>query len=271
MRERAPQRPPYRQVANPARRNPLAILLGALFAVVILVALGTILLPHTIVTRVVVNADFEIPRRELVTLAGLDRRTTIFAVRPGRMAQRLESHPLVREAAVTREFPDAVRITLERRRPVALAFLNAAGGVVPVAIDRSGVLFDRGTHLAGDDLPVISGLRVGADSLGGQVPSGMVELLESLATLRMEAPELYALLSEIRVEPRAAGRFDYLLFTVVAPVPIRFSDAVSAGETGYALLVLDVLARQGVTSRVRELDVRSGEIVYRMEEGASGG
>jgi cell division protein FtsQ len=226
--------------------------------------------PWLRISRVVVQADFDIERSTLLESIGLDGPASFFSVRPSEIVAQLEAHPMIRSAAVERVFPDTVRLDLTRRRPLALALTVRNGRSIPIVLDESGTIFDTGAHLAERDIPVISGISFEGNVVGSRLPAGLVPLLEDLQQIRISSPEIYGLISEIRVEPRVAGGFDLLLFTKGFPVPVRTDGTLDQATCTYALMVLDVLAQRGEADGVAEIDFRSGEIVYRMKEAESG-
>jgi cell division protein FtsQ len=230
----------------------------------------TVLSPWVRISRVVVQADFEIERSTLLASIGLDGPTSFFSVRPAEIVTQLEAHPMIRSAAVERIFPDTVRLDLTRRRPLALALTSRNGRTVPVVLDESGTIFDAGSHLSERDIPVISGIAFEGNVVGSRLPAGLLPLLADLQELRISSPEIYGLISEIWVEPRVAGGFDLLLFTKGFPVPVRTDGSLDRDTCTYALMVLDVFAQRGEADGVAEIDFRSGEIVYRMKEAESG-
>ncbi len=231
---------------------------------------ATVLLPWMRINRIHVHADFEIERSVLLELAGLHETAYFFNVRPGEIAQRIEEHPLVRTAQVERVFPNALRLDLLRRRPVALVVLDRNGRVTPAAVDEEGVIYDAGLHLAELDLPVISGVEFQGAPVGARMPEMLHGFLESLHRLKVEEPRLFDRVSELQIVPRRNGGFDTLLFTADYRVPVRLGPEITPEICRWALMVLDVLTQQGISGDVAEVDFRSGEIVYRMKEDSHG-
>ena len=79
------------------------------------------------------------------------------------------------------------------------------------------------------------------------------------------------MLSEIRVVSRTDDRLEILLFPVHRPVRIRMGGTLQPSVIRNALMVIDVFSDQGVLDRIRELDLRTGEVVYSVKEDGSGG
>jgi hypothetical protein len=98
--------------------------------------------------------------------------------------------------------------------------------------------------------------------MGIELPPLLDPLLADLARLREEAPEMYRLISEIRV--MAVGEVDYELVMYPADYGVRvmLGRRLDATFLRYVFMVLDVLRSEGITSRVREIDLRTGTVVY---------
>lgn len=258
--------------ADPAAGGRFLVVIAALLSIGLAgtVIVATVVVPRVRISRVIVQADFDVDRTAILRMAGLESPPTFFAVQPVEIMARLEEHPMVRTARVERVFPDTVRLELTRRRPLAVSLVEVRGRPIPAAIDDTGLIYDSGAHVAALNVPVLSGLRYEGNVVGQQLPDQLLPLLASLHELKMTAPEIFRLISEIRVEPRASGAYDTLLFTSGFPVPVRMSGALDHERSTYALMVLDVLSQQGIAEEVAELDFRSREIVFRMKEGDRG-
>ena len=94
----------------------------------------------------------------------------------------------------------------------------------------------------------------------------MRPLLAQLKTLQDSEPGLYALISELRIVSRTPDRYELLLYPVHEPVRVRLGETLEPGAIRNALMVIDVFRRQGLADRIRELDLRTGEVVYTMKE-----
>jgi cell division protein FtsQ len=66
--------------------------------------------------------------------------------------------------------------------------------------------------------------------------------------------------------PKPAGNLEILLYPIQFPVRLRLAGGLDPAVLRNAVVVLDLMAEQNVLMRVRELDMRTGEVVYRMEE-----
>lgn len=260
------------ETSRPSRRRWFVVLI-AIVAVSVLVlsaAFALLVVPQLRITRVHVHADFEIDRNDLLELAGLQESVHYFAVNTTRIAARLEEYPLIRTARIEKVFPDAIRMTLARRRPVALTVFNRNGRNSLAAIDENGVVYDAGVHLGDSDLPILSGLEFQGNPVGARLPENLKGFLEDLYHLRIEEPRLFERISELHLVPRSSGGFDILMFTADYRVPVRLAGEINPELFRWSLMVLDVLTQQGLSEQVAEIDFRSGEIVYRLKEDARG-
>lgn len=247
----------------------LAVLLSAV--VVLYVLAVTVVLPRLRINRVVVHADFEMDREALLAIAGLDGGAYFFSLDADETERALESHPPIRSATVEKEFPNSVVLTLDRRRPLIVALVGTDAGTTPALIDETGTVFATGQSAAGADVPVLSGVSFRGNVVGSQLPDSLVGLLESLYRMRVDTPEVFDLVSEVRVDAHRAGDFDLLVHFRGFRVPVRIGSTINGESCTYALMVLDVLDQQGISEMVEELDFRSGEVVYRMKEAEDAG
>ena len=151
-----------------------------------------------------------------------------------------------------------------------LLYETPEGRDVPVVIDEEGVVFEIGQAVSDWNLPVLSGFAFRELTVGMRLPERVRPLLSELGWLKRSEPALYALLSEIRVVSRD-DRLEILLFPMHLPVRIRMGGSLQPSVIRNALMVIDVFSEQGVLDRIRELDLRTGEVVYSVKEDGSGG
>jgi len=88
----------------------------------------------------------------VLTWLGVDERTTVWQLSPLEVRARLEAHPLVARAAVRREFPNRVSISLRERRPEAIAVLDRC-----YYVDRAGHLLGALGPEHSRDFPLVTG------------------------------------------------------------------------------------------------------------------
>ena len=177
------------------------------------------------------------------------------------MSRRLEGYPVVREAIVEKVFPDTLRITVRGREPLAICIGTLGERTVPVAFDEHGVVFQIGGAVSGLNMPVLSGLQF-APVMGLELPAMLDPLLEDLQQLKTSSPELYRLVSEIKVMAISDTAYELMLYPVGYAVRANIGDRLDETFLRYVFMVLDVLAQQGITDTVREIDLRTGRVVY---------
>jgi cell division protein FtsQ len=261
LRGQADERPE----GSPARWvRPLFIALSAACA---LVLLGRFVgEPLTVIHHVAVHSDVPLSDEQVLALSGIPAGAHWYSV------------SLVHRARVERVFPDTIRMTVWGRQPAALVLAAADGRSLPVLVDGDGVVYKVGSTGADLDVPVVSGLTAGDMALGAALPRAYGALFADLRALREKAPAMYGALSEVRVAGPAADApaadtaaratspqdLELLVYLTSSRVPIRTRGSLDESFVKYALMVVDLLSRQGVLQNIQELDFRSGDVVYKM-------
>jgi cell division protein FtsQ len=254
---------------RPAARwiRPLLIAITALCGAALLVRF--VAEPVMSVRHVIVQSDVALDDGQVLALSGLQGTERWYAVTATAVQKRLEANPLVHRASVEKIFPDTVRLTVWGREAAALVLATSGGRSLPVLVDGEGVVFKVGATSADVDLPVVAGIAAGTMALGAQLPQAYRALFASLAAMREGSPSLFALVSEVRissaVEPSATSLqdCDIILYLTTSTIPVRLRGTVDGTQVKYALMVLDLLSRQGVMKDIQELDFRGGDVVYR--------
>ena len=165
-----------------------------------------------------------------VVVARLHVDTTVSLFDDGdRWIGRVEGHPQVIAARVSRELPGTLIVHVSEQLPIALA--PAADGFV--ALDALGRRLPVDPARVPMDLPIIS--------------TRDLRLLAMLDTVRRSSPGLYASLSDVH---RGRGELRFR----VTGVEVRAPLTVGAARLADIVPVTDDLARRRV--RVAELDLR---------------
>jgi cell division protein FtsQ len=205
--------------------------------------------------------------------AGIGSRTSYAALDAEAAEDALSLIPWVGSARVIKRFPDTVRIVLGHRRAAALTLARVNGRVCPVFFDKEGVIFKIGA--AGDaefrglasSMPIISGLVLEKISPGARLPPMFAGLFAELERIHGSAPELLAVISEIRINRKAYDGFDLVLYPTHNPVKVRTS-GLSEDTLRYMMLVLDVFSAENIA--VEEIDFRTNTASYTIKEASSG-
>jgi cell division protein FtsQ len=242
---------------------PIILLLLVLAVIEILFAL--FIAPNLTIRHIEVKSDFGISRQRILSIAGLDGNEYYFSIDVGEIEQRLAAYPAVKSASVTKVFPDTLRITLQRRVPLAVAFAQADRRLVPAAFDEEGVIFQLDASITDWRMPVISGLTF-KPRLGLKLPAKLMPFLRDLKALRESAPELFGLISEVKVISTGERGYELLLYPIGHDTRVNLGQRFEESLIKYSFMVLDVLKTQGAINGVRELDFRTGEVVYKIEE-----
>lgn len=240
--------------------RPLA---GAAILVVLLALAGTVVVGggkwknNLTVQSVRTRGNSIISSAEVIALAGIQKNERLFSADILGAQRRVSAHQFVKSAAVNRDAPDRITVTVVERKPVAalaldnVLYLDAEGVVLPAM--RSENIFD---------LPVITGTLNPAECAPGKrvTSAPMAEALAILADARTISDELYRLISEIHLD----GERDIVLVTAESGVPVVFG----RGGGGEKLLKFDAFWKEYVSARgaqdLKYVDLRfDGEVVAR--------
>jgi len=258
-------------VMNNADREKMRALLRNLVIAVSVILIAQLIFKILVVPRIVlkkiqVQSEVSLSDGDIYSLAGIDKGEYYYNIFPDEIKMRLEEYPEVRKASVEKVFPDKLQLYLYARKAVALALLNIEEKSVPVAIDNQGVVFNSGKDMESWDLPVITGIRFATLNLGAELPEALMPLLKDLKVLQSREPELFNLLSEIRVERRGERGFDLILFLHSYPIRARIGNELDGHVLTNIIMVFDVLEKQKLTEKIGEVDFRTKEIIYRLRE-----
>lgn len=102
------------------------------------------------VKKVEVVGVMYVPENEIVSLMSLHSSSSVWDDRQV-WVDRVEQHPMVRSAEISRRFPGGLRVTVEEREPVALA---PTPTLEPIDVDGYRLPVDPSRHRL--DLPVLA-------------------------------------------------------------------------------------------------------------------
>jgi cell division protein FtsQ len=118
------------------------------------------------IREIVINGNKRLSSKEIIELSGLKNNVNIFKANLNLAKDKVSLQPMVKQAAVIREFPATVVINITERIPVAL--VAGTGGFIVVSED--GFHLKKVTSLESVNLPIITGTNV--DSI---VPGQLIE------------------------------------------------------------------------------------------------
>ena len=140
----------------------------------------------------------------------------------------------------------------------AVRFIIGAGLLGTMAVVLGGPI---GKALASQ----LKGEQPGAPA-DGRVLAQLDDLSQDLQALRVAEPELFRLISEIRLVSRSESIREIIVYPVAYGVRLRLGPRLQAAPLRSAVVILDLLDRQGLGGRLQELDLRTGEVVYTLKE-----
>jgi len=244
-------------------------------------------------TTIEVHGISELERAEILRLAGVNEHSSFITLDTVNAQKQLASHYLLESAGINKRFPDRLTIFVKGRTAAAVSLVSYGSGMIPLYIDRHGVVFKMGKPAAMDtNLPILSGIDFKsildnrspeALLLGMRLEAEYIPMLESLFKIASDSPELLSAISEIRIEQKALDGFDLIVYPVSGSVRVRLESRLTEDILRYTLLMLAVLERHSPNSeaaaelnlrhmwfdkntRPDEIDFRSGMGAYKMKE-----
>lgn len=162
MRERMRARAAAVRALGATLRRPMALLLRAIAVLAIgagAIALGRLVERHVrsspafAVKTIEVTGHARLSQEEILETAGLAFGRNVFDVSPEEARARLSGHAWIANAEVQRRLPDAYRVTVRERVPVAVLLVTE-----PYLVGDDGTVFKRVEEGDPVDLPVITGV-----------------------------------------------------------------------------------------------------------------
>jgi cell division protein FtsQ len=267
------QKAARRKGARAGIERSLAFLLAALGAA-ILAAAAFVILPGALrVTRYSVSGATTMGEAEVLGAALVHGNEYFFSLDTEAMRASLLREPRIAAASVSKVFPNGLRIAVTERRPAAIVLVEGDGKLVPACLDETGMAFAWAADVLKDgagDLPILSGIRFENFRLGTRLPAEFAPALASIGQVARTAPALLAAFSEIKLVKPAWGEPELLLYSLHHRVPVRTGAVLNESTLRSIILVLDVLGSRGLADGVKEIDFRTGTVVYRVKEGQPG-
>jgi hypothetical protein len=267
-----------RETARSARgaERIISVLLAAAALPALVAALVILVPPSLRVTRYELSGNVALSREEVLSAALVHDKEYFFSIDAARVKAALEAEPRIARAEVAKLFPNGLRIALHERVAVVAALASVEGRSAAVCIDGEGVAYAEATPEEAASVPVLSGIRFDAFRPGTRLPPVVASIVASLGEIRAKEPALLSAVSEIRIVAAGASGSAYgggpelLIYPLQHRIPVRAGASLDAPTLRSIILVLDVLGTRGIADSVREIDFRSGRVVYRSKEGQSG-
>ena len=209
-----------------------------------------------VINRVKVIGNKLLTKEEIIELAAIDFSQEVFKIDVDAIKKRLLTDPLIKEAAVSRYLPSAIKIQVKEMDLIANITCSELS-----TLDSDGNIVNTKKILAFYDLPVITGTKFNTDSLGNRVASQqMYKMIEILKFLRLTNFELYHEISEINYNKN----YGILLYLRKKTIPIIFGFDNYLRKINYLSAVYEVLKKKSELSSLKVIDVRfNGQVVVR--------
>lgn len=207
------------------------------------------------VSGVAVEGVMYLSEKDVRARAMVQPRALIDTISLGGIRKRLVTHPYIRDARVSRSYPEALTISIDERIPVASFTLN---GVIRY-IDEEGVVLPYIRSEMPYDLPGITGIPELTRTQLGEAVGGAeyFEALDILVAAMETDSSVYRLISE--VDMKNGG--DVWLYSTDRAVPIFFG----RGDARRKFILLhafwEKFARDGGPENLEYLDLRFSDQV----------
>ncbi|MCR5217188.1 FtsQ-type POTRA domain-containing protein [Treponema sp.] len=181
------------------------------------------------------------------------------------VARTLNSLSCIESVEVIKHFPHTVEIHVRERKPLAKTLVNSRGKTLPVAIDKSGVLFmtDSINSIISDSgVPLLSGLPVEQFYDGMKIPAEYKELMNDIATMSLLPQNYFAGISEIQVIPKEYGGYELAVYPIHTKARVLTDRALNEDSLKYMMITLEVI-KKIAPEDVFEIDIRYGEVSYK--------
>lgn len=238
-----------------------------IFALIIEIAYYFMILPITSTAKFVfeINASY-LTEKEIKKIIGVEEGVKWSSIDSSNIASILKSYPLVEHVAVKKRFPDKVYISLTERRPIAVSFVNIDGSIVPLEIDKEGVVFRMGWQEKTSTLTILSGIEFQNPKIGMKVHHKLVSLFNRLDFISKSNPLLLAGISEVKVREKKYGDYDLVIYPTYSKIKVISNKELSENTLNRMILILDVLKTDVVAREIEYVDIRGANIVYKWKE-----
>lgn len=243
----------------------LAFALGAVLLGELLFHL--VIAPAVRVREIRVDVDVAIDEAQVAAAIGGGAGMSFFYADTAEIASRLRAIPEVASVSVRKRFPATLDVSIVGRRPVAVLLVEERGITRPVVCDGEAFAFRAPRFPEDASLPVVSGVRVENYRHGILLPGEAHFVFEQLRALRLEAPDLSGVVSEVRIRPARMVGYELELYLVSVPIPILIGDRITADDVRRAVRMTELLRTEGILQNTEKLDLRGTHVVYTTREG----
>ncbi len=247
------------------RTNILKILVGVLFAVLIIEAvIYVVIIPCTASVQVRFTGLTQYTPEDIIKLCGLNVRQTWINFDTAALSSKLKKLPLFESVQVEKSFPDQVIITVSERKTAAIAIAELDGQSVAVQIDKTGYVYRVDGNIPSGNIPIISGLTFENPHPGIRLNSKLRPLLKQIGSILETKPAYFSAISEIRISPKDYGEYDLILYPMHSKIRVLADKELNEESLQYMMVVLDVI--DSLDSDVTEVDLRYGAVSYKTKK-----
>lgn len=256
---------------QPVESFRFRILKGALFliisALIFELVFYFVILPSVSNARIMLNLNTSsLTEREVVDMIALNKDTKWINIDASKIEERLMNQALIEKATVSKRFPDKLLVDIIERQPVAVSFANISGEVVPLEIDKEGVIFRVGWNEKVPLLTIVSGLNFHAPKVGMKLSYKLTSLFNKLDVISKTNPILLSGISEIKIREKKFGDYDLIMYPIHTKVKVLTNKDFTDKTLSRMMLVLDVVHGEKVARELEYIDIRGTNIVYKWKE-----
>lgn len=226
-----------------------------------------LILPSISSARIMLNLNTSsLTEREVVDMIALNKDTKWINIDASKIEERLMSQALIEKAIVSKRFPDKLLVDIKERQPVAVSFAEISGEVIPLEIDKEGVIFRVGWNEKVPLLTIVSGLNFRAPKVGMRLSYKLTSLFNRLDVISKTNPILLSGISEIKIREKKFGDYDLIMYPIHTKVKVLTNKNFTEKTLSRMMLVLDVVHGEKVARELEYIDIRGANIVYKWKE-----
>lgn len=261
----------YAKTSQSSESFRFRILKGALFliisALIFELVFYFVILPSISNARIMLNLNASsLTEREVVAMMKLNKDAKWINVDARKIEARLMDNALIEKASVSKRFPDKLLVDIVERQPVAVSFANIKGKVIPLEIDKEGVVFRIGWNEKVPLLTIISGLNFQNPKVGMKLSYKLVSLFNRLDAISKTNPILLSSISEIKIREKKFGDYDLIMYPIHTKVKVFTNKDFTDKTLNRMMLVLDIIHGEKVARELEYIDIRGTNVVYRWKE-----
>jgi cell division septal protein FtsQ len=213
------------------------------------------------IQRVIVGGSRILRAQDVFALAGVPTNAPMYGINLFDVQTRVQRQPFVKTVRVSRQMPNAIRVDIEERWPIA----SINFGQVQY-VDAEGILLPADETPGRFDLPMISGIR----NIKGVVPGKVVQsdqlvtAIDVLQTALAIDSTVYHLISEVRINDD-----DIVLYAADGGIPINLGKGDIVRKLEMLHTFWTKFVKPGDADKLRYIDLRfEGQVVVKWSQDA---